>query len=63
MLVRIEVKNMTPITSKKGSSDIGKQYQIPVNVGKGINEILLGSEWLKLLRLVVDFPEGILTLG
>ncbi|MDK2411791.1 MULTISPECIES: hypothetical protein [Aphanizomenonaceae] len=41
----------------------GKQYQIPVNVGKGINEILLGSEWLKLLRLVVDFPEGILTLG
>ena len=41
----------------------GKQYQIPVNVGKGINEILLGSEWLKLLRLVVDFPEDILTLG
>ena len=41
----------------------GKQYQIPVNVGKGINEILLGSEWLKLLRLVVDFPENILTLG
>ncbi|MFM6025598.1 MAG: aspartyl protease [Dolichospermum sp.] len=41
----------------------GKQYQIPVNVGKGINEVLLGSEWLKLLRLVVDFPEGILTLG
>jgi len=39
----------------------GKQYQIPVNVGKGINEILLGSEWLKFLRLVVDFPEGILT--
>ncbi|MBJ7298053.1 MAG: aspartyl protease [Nostocales cyanobacterium LE14-WE4] len=41
----------------------GKQYQIPVNVGKGINEVLLGSEWLKFLRLVVDFPESILTLG
>jgi predicted aspartyl protease len=34
-----------------------------VNVGKGINEVLLGFEWLKLLRLVVDFSEGVLTLG
>jgi predicted aspartyl protease len=41
----------------------GKEYEIPVHVGDNITEVLLGSEWLKFLRLVVDFPEDILTLG
>ncbi|MDB9454474.1 aspartyl protease [Dolichospermum circinale] len=39
----------------------GKEYEIPVHVGDNITEVLLGSEWLKFLRLVVDFPEDILT--
>jgi predicted aspartyl protease len=41
----------------------GKEYEIPVHLGDNITEVLLGSEWLKFLRLVVDFPEDILTLG
>lgn len=41
----------------------GKEYEIPVHVGDNISEVLLGFEWLKFLRLVVDFSEGILTLG
>lgn len=41
----------------------GKEYEIPVDMGDNITEVLLGSEWLKFLRLVVDFPKSILTLG
>lgn len=32
----------------------GKDFDIPVHVGQGISEILLGRQWLKTRRLVVD---------
>ncbi|MFK0731690.1 MAG: aspartyl protease [Gloeotrichia echinulata GP01] len=41
----------------------GQEYEIPVYVGDEITEILLGSEWLKILLLVVNYQAGILTLG
>ncbi|MDB9304125.1 MULTISPECIES: hypothetical protein [Cyanophyceae] len=34
-----------------------------VHVGQGLPEILLGRQWLKNRRLVVDMPLGLLTLG
>jgi predicted aspartyl protease len=40
-----------------------QEYEIPVYAGDELTEILLGSEWLEFLRLVVNFPDGILTLG
>ncbi|MBW4623179.1 MAG: aspartyl protease [Cyanosarcina radialis HA8281-LM2] len=40
-----------------------QEYEIPVLTGDEITEILLGSEWLKLLPLVVNYQTGILTLG
>ncbi|MFN6513377.1 MAG: aspartyl protease [Nostoc sp. CreGUA01] len=39
------------------------EYEIPVYAGDEITEILLGSEWLKILPLVVNYQAGILTLG
>ncbi len=41
----------------------GKDFDIPVHVGQGISEILLGRQWLKTRRLVVDISSGLLTLG
>ncbi|BAY19212.1 hypothetical protein NIES21_50720 [Anabaenopsis circularis NIES-21] len=41
----------------------GQEYDIPVFVGDEITEVLLGSEWLKILPLVVNYQAGILTLG
>ncbi len=41
----------------------GLEYEIPVFVGDEITEVLLGSEWLKILPLVVNYRAGILTLG
>ncbi|MDZ8054421.1 MAG: aspartyl protease [Aulosira sp. ZfuVER01] len=41
----------------------GQEYQIPVYAGDEITEVLLGSEWLKILPLVVNYQVGILTLG
>jgi predicted aspartyl protease len=41
----------------------GREYDIPVVAGTEIVENLLGLEWLQTLRLVVDFPAGVLTLG
>lgn len=41
----------------------GQDFDIPVHVGQGISEILLGRQWLKTRRLVVDISSGLLTLG
>jgi predicted aspartyl protease len=40
-----------------------KEYEIPVYAGDELTEVLLGSEWLKILPLVVNYQDGILTLG
>lgn len=41
----------------------GQEFVIPVHAGVGIPEVLLGLQWLEVRRLVVDRPQGILTLG
>jgi predicted aspartyl protease len=41
----------------------GREYEIPVYAGDEIIEVLLGSEWLKILPLVVNYQADILTLG
>jgi predicted aspartyl protease len=41
----------------------GQEYIIPVLVGDGIPESILGLQWLKLLPLAVNFGTGVLTLG
>jgi predicted aspartyl protease len=40
----------------------GQEFDIPVHVGDGVPEFLLGRQWLKTRRLVVDISKGILTL-
>ncbi|MDJ0556735.1 MAG: aspartyl protease [Microcoleaceae cyanobacterium MO_207.B10] len=40
----------------------GQEMQVPVVVGDGIPEILIGLSWLENRRLVVDRKAGILTL-
>ncbi|HBE18320.1 MAG TPA: aspartyl protease [Cyanobacteria bacterium UBA11149] len=41
----------------------GIEYTIPVHAGQEIPEPLLGLQWLRNMRLVVDAAEEILTLG
>jgi predicted aspartyl protease len=41
----------------------GHSFDIPVHVGQGLSEVLLGRQWLQSKRLVVDMQSGILTLG
>ena len=41
----------------------GQEYEIPVFAGDEITEVLLGSEWLKIQALTVNYQAGILTLG
>jgi clan AA aspartic protease len=41
----------------------GQEFIIPVIAGDELEENLLGLQWLKTMRLVVDFPAGVLTLG
>ncbi|KYC35213.1 aspartyl protease [Scytonema hofmannii PCC 7110] len=41
----------------------GQEYDIPVHVGKGLSEVLLGRQWLTTRRLLVDMPNRLLTLG
>lgn len=41
----------------------GKEFDIPVYGGVGLTDILLGRQWLKTRRLVVDLPSGVLTLA
>jgi predicted aspartyl protease len=40
-----------------------QEYQIPVFTGEELTEVLLGSEWLKILPLTANYQAGILTLG
>ena len=40
----------------------GHFFDIPVHVGAGVPEFLIGRQWLKNRRLVVDISAGILTL-
>jgi clan AA aspartic protease len=39
-----------------------QELEIPVFAGDAIQEILLGSQWLKSFTLVANYREGILTL-
>ena len=41
----------------------GQEFDIPVHVGTEVPEILIGRQWLKTRRLVVDIPSGVLTMG
>jgi predicted aspartyl protease len=40
-----------------------QEYIIPVLIGEGIREPLLGLQWLRMLPLAVNFSANILTLG
>ena len=40
----------------------GQDFDIPVYAGNEVTEVLLGRQWLKNGRLVVDLPLGVLTL-
>jgi len=40
-----------------------EEFDIPVHVGTGVPEFLIGCQWLKNMRLLADMPLGILTLG
>ena len=40
----------------------GQEFDIPVYVGAGVPEVLIGRQWLKNRRLVVDISAGVLTL-
>jgi clan AA aspartic protease len=40
-----------------------QEFDIPVYAGEEVTEILLGRQWLKTRRLVVDMPSGVLVLG
>lgn len=41
----------------------GQEFDIPVHVGEGLSEILIGLQWLTTRRLVVDMSLKVLTLG
>jgi len=41
----------------------GEEFDIPVHVGAGVPEFLIGRQWLKNRRLVVDMQSGVLSLG
>jgi clan AA aspartic protease len=41
----------------------GQEFDIPVNVGQGVPEVLLGRQWLKTRELVVNMLSGVLTLS
>lgn len=40
----------------------GQDFDIPVHVGAGVPEFLIGRKWLKNRRLIVDMSASILTL-
>jgi len=40
-----------------------QEFDVPVHVGQGLPEVLLGRQWLKTRRLLVDMPSGLLILG
>jgi predicted aspartyl protease len=41
----------------------GEELDIPVHVGQELTEVLLGRKWLVNRQLVVNLPDGELTLG
>jgi len=41
----------------------GETFDIPVYAGDGVPEVLLGRQWLRTRRLVVDMTSSKLTLG
>ncbi|MDM9379630.1 aspartyl protease [Chlorogloeopsis sp. ULAP01] len=41
----------------------GQEFDIPVHVGQELPEVLLGRQWLKTRRLVVDMASGVLMFG
>lgn len=41
----------------------GEEFNIPVHIGTGVPELLIGRQWLRNMRLLADMPLGILTLG
>jgi predicted aspartyl protease len=46
-----------------GKIRIGNQeFDIPVHVGNGLPEVLLGRQWLETRRLVVEMSKNLLTL-
>ena len=60
----LTAKGETMFTRYLGKVLLDKQeYEIPLFAGDEITEVLLGSEWLKILPLVVNYQERILTLG
>ena len=40
-----------------------QEFDFPVHVGQRLREVLLGRQWLKTRRLLVDMPSGLLMLG
>lgn len=40
-----------------------QEFDIPVHVGDGVPEFLIGRQWLKTRQLLVDMSAGVLTLG
>lgn len=40
----------------------GQEFIIPVHIGNELTENLIGSQWLETMQLVVNKPQGILTL-
>ncbi|MDQ2098260.1 MAG: aspartyl protease [Tychonema bourrellyi B0820] len=41
----------------------GQEFDIPVHVGTGVPEVLIGRQWLKNRRLVVDISAGVFDIG
>ena len=41
----------------------GQEFEIPIFAGDDIQEILLGSEWLRIFDLIAKYKEGVLSLG
>ena len=41
----------------------GSEFDVPVHVGQNLSEVLLGRQWLKTRRLIVDILSSALTLG
>lgn len=39
-----------------------QEYIVPVHVGAGIPEVLLGLQWLETRKLVLDRPQQVLML-
>ncbi|MGK7875849.1 MAG: aspartyl protease [Xenococcaceae cyanobacterium] len=40
----------------------GQEFEIPIFAGGNIQEILLGSEWLRIFDLIAKYKEGVLSL-